>query len=700
LDNEWIGSDYNVVFPDSTTTSIAYSIRIQPAPFHQIRLSIPSTNTAAPGLALSAMDTAIFIGDGGILFNNSGASAGNAISIVGKFKIANGGKYIHQTLRGNALLISNLVNGNETRKGVFEFNVPGNSAYTISASGRTFGSLVLSGQNLTRKTYTSSGSNKLTIEGDFIIKEQAGYSSSLTNNISIGGDMIIKGRLYINPVSGDTIGRCLESIGTNQMISISGLFNQGIHFRKWMINGSYKIHNSSITIEHPTGIMHIEKGSRIDLGNANIKGIGKVIIDSNTNIYTSASSIISADSMSNIQTTQLDIHQGVGFTCYGNILQSTGERFPVSISNLRVEKSNEKLFLTNSLQISDSLFLNKGIITMPDTAAITIGNYTSAGNDSSFVAGAVIQASKNKYLIFPLGVDSIFAPIQIIRNTDSLIHYALKASRFSSSALLEQIQYPVDKIILEIYWTISKSDTSNSDDNALLEIINYQNDRLSCIAALDTIDNKWKRIENNTTTQNRNSLSTSINTITSGIFTIGRLQQHVLPLNNIVLKKLSGPKEIILQWTVNDDENAQYYIIEQSKDGIHFELSDSVQSLKHKGKFTYKKSLQKSSKTIHFYKIRGVDIDGIKIYSNIVHDQITINSSTLYPNPGKNKMQLITKEKIIQMKIIHSNGKTNPIKFYTENNNYYLSVEHLSVGKYFLMIESESGIETISFMKQ
>jgi hypothetical protein len=92
-------------------------------------------------------------------------------------------------------LISNLVTGVETQKGIFEFNVPGNSAYTLSASGRTFGSLVLNGQSTNRKTYTSSGINKLNIEGDFIIHEQAGFSSSLTNTISIGGDLIVKGRL-------------------------------------------------------------------------------------------------------------------------------------------------------------------------------------------------------------------------------------------------------------------------------------------------------------------------------------------------------------------------------------------------------------------------------------------------------------------------------------------------------------------------
>lgn len=207
IDNYWIDSSYHIQLPDSNITSYAYSISILPSPLQQINLTLPQTNTAAPALVLSTQDTSIHIGNGGNLFNNSGASAGNPISLVGKIKIENGGRYIHQTLRGNALIIANLITGIENRKGVFEFNVPGNSAYAISASGRTFGTLVLNGQNTGRKTYTASGNNKLIINGDLVIKEHAGFTSSLTNTIAIGGDLIISGRLFMNPPTGDTSGR-------------------------------------------------------------------------------------------------------------------------------------------------------------------------------------------------------------------------------------------------------------------------------------------------------------------------------------------------------------------------------------------------------------------------------------------------------------------------------------------------------------
>jgi hypothetical protein len=700
LDNQWILSNYHVLLPDSMVTSYAQSIRIHPSQTYQINLIIPSSNTAAPALSLSALDTAIYIGDRGTLLNNAGASAGNPIVLVGKFKIANGGKYIHQTLRGNALLISNLVTGVETQKGIFEFNVPGNSAYTLSASGRTFGSLVLNGQTTTRKTYTSSGINKLTIEGDFIIHEQAGFSSSLTNTISIGGDLIVKGRLYINPVSGDTVGRSLMCNGRNQLISITGLFNQGIHFRKWIINGNYRMVNSTIQIEQPMGALQLTTGSYIDIGSSIIKGVGKVIVDSITNIATSARTIVGADSMSNLQTQQLDIHDKVSFICYGPNAQSTGERFPARISSLYLAKSKEKLHLTKSISITDSLLLNKGILSLPDTAVITIGNYVNQGNDSSFIAGKVIQSSKKLELVFPIGIDTLFAPTRIIRSSNSTIAYAMQVNRFSYNDFLQQTHPPVEKITRNFYWTILQLDTAQLDTAARVEIMSNQIEDASCLVVFDTIDNKWKLTQHSVIASNKNVLSSNISLIRNGKFTIGQLQQHALPLNSIHLKKRNFRNETILEWTVNDDENAQYYLIEYSNDGNLFEPIDTVASIKNKGQLSYKKMLKKVQKNTVFYRVSGVDVDGNWHNSNIVHILSTAKRTSIYPNPSKDKLYIKTNQQITSMQMLYPNGTTNPIIPMQDAQGYYISISSLPIGSYFLRIQSTNGLETIAFIKQ
>ena len=699
IDNYWIDSSYHIQLPDSNITSYAYSISILPSPLQQINLTLPQTNTAAPALVLSTQDTSIHIGNGGNLFNNSGASAGNSISLVGKIKIENGGRYIHQTLRGNALIIANLITGIENRKGVFEFNVPGNSAYAISASGRTFGTLVLNGQNTGRKTYTASGNNKLIINGDLVIKEHAGFTSSLTNTIAIGGDLIISGRLFMNPPTGDTSGRSLESTGINNHIAITGLFNQGIHFRKWIINGSYTILSSTINIEQNNSILHILTGSQIDMGNSIIRGIGKVIIDSICNISTSARTIIGSDSLSNLQTSIIDIHQKVGFSCYGKEPQFTGERFPSRISSLVLNKTNGKSLHTNSIQISDSLHLNGGIIRPSNEAVITIEKYTSLGNNNSFVAGKIIQKSKDKVLNFPIGTDSIFAPVRITRIIDSALEYEIVAKHFSSLDSLHQTIYPLENISSTTYWTISQSDSTIIDDEARVEFLNQVKNETSCIAYFDNTIQLWQLDPNSSISNINHELSTKIQKANNSMYSIGKLQQQVLPLNSIYLIKRSNKNEVILEWTVNDDENAKYYLVEESQNALIFTIKDSVKAQHHKGAFSYKKHLEKDYKGYVFFRISGVDIHGHLYKSNIVQEKITDLKSSIYPNPSNNFLYIRSNQKILGIKILHSAGNIDTGTLLMYNNEEFISTGKLKPGNYFLQIKTRDGIETIPFIK-
>jgi hypothetical protein len=176
--------------------------------------------------------------------------------------------------------------------------------------------------------------------------------------------------------------------------------------------------------------------------------------------------------------------------------------------------------------------------------------------------------------------------------------------------------------------------------------------------------------------------------------------QHALPLNNIFLKKVNNRDEITLHWTVNDDENAQYYLIEQSKEGSLFVPKDTVVSIMAKGQVSYKKTVKTPIKNTSFFRVSGVDLDENRYYSNIVHVQSRIIRSTVYPNPSSNKLYIKTNQKIIGIKIIHPDGKFVPIKPLQDSEGYYIMTSMLPVGNYFLRIKSASGIETIAFMKQ
>lgn len=698
LNNEWISSSYTVYFPQGMITSHAFSLRIEPATGFQINVTLPNSNTGAPGLLLYAGDTALSIHNGSIFFNSSGASAGNAIQLTGKLMIKNGGKYVHQTLRGNALLISSLIANAETEKGVFELNVPGNSAYTVSASGRTFGSLVLSGQNTSRKTYTASGSNLLTIKGDLVINEQAAFNSSLTNDIIVSGDVIIKGRFYINPISGDTVGRCLTTNGKNNIIEVSGQFNQGLHFRKWLIAGNYQLQHSIINLDHLVGEIRVQSGSTIDLGNSMIKGTGEFASDSNTSFLSSAISIISNDTLANIQTERINLHINSSFTCYGSSMQSTGNRFPTVIGKLKIDKSQDNLFLSKSIIISDSLLFIQGKLISKDTSSISILHYCNAGNEKSYFTGKIIHLSPNQTLYFPVGKGNLFAPLQLSRRNDAGCSYELAVDSLSPILVSYPAAPPIKQLSAPFYWKIDTHQQNGFEKDAQLIHVKQPYWESDCIAVLDTLTHLWKLASRQNT--NDSLLLVSLDSSNSKLFTLGKLLPHVLPLSSIYLQKRVSGKTIVLNWTVDDDENALFYVIEKSSNGVDYQIEDTLLSMQYKGTFTYSKTINPADDNYCFYRIIGKDKDGHQFTSNIVviqHQQVKIE---LFPNPTQDVLYLKSEEVIRKISLISPYGAIKSILPGLKKRTQIIPVHKLAAGYYLLVVEFSNSSSTIPFIKQ
>ena len=163
LDNDITGGDYSVQLPAGAFTVTVKQLHIKPGHGNHIELVLPKENTVTPALVVSGTPDALSIADQGILRNSSGATAGDAIQILGTFRIENGGKYIHNTPRGNASIINQLASDAGTEKGIFEFDVPGTAGYTVSLTGNTFGTLIFAaGSGL--KSYSGSGTTSLLFE--------------------------------------------------------------------------------------------------------------------------------------------------------------------------------------------------------------------------------------------------------------------------------------------------------------------------------------------------------------------------------------------------------------------------------------------------------------------------------------------------------------------------------------------------------
>jgi hypothetical protein len=251
LDHHTVAGKYTVTLSGTTAVTVS-SLRIRTGTGDSIVFLVPATNTLTAAFKLTratAGDTALAISNKGALVNRSGASSGDPVDVVGASPTAfllNGGSYYHRVARGNSAVVENLSGAAGTETGNFFFRVPGSSQYSIAASGRTYGNLILEAGLV--PTYATSGSSALTINGNLIIQRGITFSSTLTASLILKGNLVNNGDFILNPSASGTNTRRLVLSGTApQTISGTALGTPGTA-------SSYLGTNQQLEINNPAGV--------------------------------------------------------------------------------------------------------------------------------------------------------------------------------------------------------------------------------------------------------------------------------------------------------------------------------------------------------------------------------------------------------------------------------------------------------------
>jgi hypothetical protein len=218
LDNTGAPGTYRVILPDQAVTILA--LTISPSPGNQIELLLPSSNVQPDALVVTGPGYGILLNEGAVFRNSSGIASGESLHVADSIRINNGARYVHNTRASHAAsILSVLATAPGTESGIFEFDVP-RASYTISASNRVYGSLLLSSMAYgSVVNYTCSGSSPLHVRGDLRIGVQVNLSVNLSGaagNIQVDGDFIQEGGV-LNLASGT---------GNSTMLGIRGNFNQ------------------------------------------------------------------------------------------------------------------------------------------------------------------------------------------------------------------------------------------------------------------------------------------------------------------------------------------------------------------------------------------------------------------------------------------------------------------------------------------
>jgi hypothetical protein len=585
LNNDIVTASYNVTLPTITISVEFLSLQINGSTDKQISLEIPEGNSASPAIITQN----ITISKNGILVNSSGASAGNTFLLSGFIKIEDGGKYIHKTLRGNAYLISKLSTSSGCEKGKFEFDVPGNAGYTLSLSGKEFGSLILNSSKAGgKKSYSASGSSDLIIHGDLQTEKGASLTSSLISNIHVKGSIVNNGSLFLNPTSAGADGRALILEGDSTSFFSPGTFQQNSNFKKIVINSNTSLKLlSPIPINNASTKFEISPNGIFNPDTFNVIG-GSFIADSTAILNIGSKDGISYEiGLGNIQCNSMSFHPKARFLFQSSADQKVGNAFPEKCAYLEVNKPFGNLLLNKPIFVSDSISLNKGKIVSSKEFTITLSgtfnqsvlssNEWKAGNENSFISGPLHYVSDTlKVLEFPIGKNNQFSPIRITRNIENLTTYSVEYFDGPSKNMDSTKKYPLQTISKNEYWTIEKSNSvPEQTANEKISLYKHSNSlseltQFPVIAWYPTDTGKWAAINPSSNGFTATSITGTSFTIKSGECTFGEVKTIALPSNELTLSYTSRINRTDLTWQYSNSNEVDFYQIEESIDGQTF----------------------------------------------------------------------------------------------------------------------------------
>jgi uncharacterized repeat protein (TIGR01451 family) len=129
---------------------------------------------------------------------------------------------------------------------------------------------------------------------------------------------------------------------------------------------------------------------------------------------------------------------------------------------------------------------------------------------------------------------------------------------------------------------------------------------------------------------------------------------------------VNNNKNGLVTWTTESELNSDYFIVERSNDGVHFEARGKVAasgttSLTHSYQYT---DILNTSSSIVYYRLKSVDVDSKYGFSKIVaiklNGSLDINDFNVYPNPFISDIKVTVtadQDQMASFRVISFDGK-------------------------------------------
>lgn len=190
----------------------------------------------------------------------------------------------------------------------------------------------------------------------------------------------------------------------------------------------------------------------------------------------------------------------------------------------------------------------------------------------------------------------------------------------------------------------------------------------------------------------------------SGSGANGRVKVTVESLLPVELATFSGKvvNEIInLSWITLSETNNEKFIIESSKDGIHFQSAGEVEGNGNsQRKKEYQFVFENPSAGLNYFRLKQVDYDGNYSLSNIIKVLFENKREiTLYPTVSNGILRLQNLPNEADLRIMNSQGKIIRNQEFNGLTNLEIDISDLSNGIYYIEIGRVDQRQVKRFIK-
>jgi hypothetical protein len=721
-----------------TSTSSNFTVTVNSLP----TALVLTGSTVCSGETTTITSTTSASGVNYLLYNSSNATVGSSEAGTGSgltwsSAVAGTGYYVIGTnATTNCTSTSNSV------------NIVVNSLPTLTTTGTINAVNYNASAQSSSLTYTASTNSPISYSIDWSsgITDQGSTNHNFSGGSSIS-DIAISAGVAAGSYSGTMTFTTAAGCSGTQAVTIvinsgattfyylgSGLMNST---SSWWSGYSGSAGSYTGTGTHPTDIT---SGSHIFYVYADLTTNATWTLGSGSKIVVGNGTNATTLTLSNAITGTIDVANngtlvvGAGSPTLGTLhagstvayTGSSAQTIPsgVSFGTLTINNSNG-VALGGNTTVTGTLNLTSGKLTIPSSTTLTLGTTSSnvtinGGSSSNYIVTSGSSSIVKRYIntltsyVFPIGDATYYTPMTYTLNS----HAGLSSDYLSV--------YVVDGITpgfvtanfaayISRYWSVtpSWSAASNYDISYTYDDTDV-NGTESTIVPVKVSSGTWYKPTNavnitNGTAQGTGSINTGTNTLTwasltSHSFDTGAGDEAAaLPIHLLYFTAKPQSNRVRLDWATASETNNDYFTVERSQDGEHFnELFKKPGAGISTTNLYYFGYDNKPLAGTSYYRLKQTDFDGKFEYSEIesvsLQATVLLDGLKVYPNPSEDNVihvDFSSESKQEVTCVLHDAvGKeiaTEVFEVAKGPNEFTLSYPSVATGMYILEIRSSEG---------